>query len=163
MRYHVCRLSFENQYLLWSVYVRPYFTNVAPLLETQTKTTQNSFHAAWRMSFKTFLGLPACTPAAVLNRILHSSEITCSEAAQRNAAKIARRFGGEAITRDEPIQESQQERQEEQPHAPMYLKKFPPNFKSLFAFAGKQCSCHNRRLTYNYSCWCTKGDTLRNG
>jgi hypothetical protein len=34
LRYHACHLSFENQYLLWAVYVRPYFTYVAPLLET---------------------------------------------------------------------------------------------------------------------------------
>jgi hypothetical protein len=34
LRYHACHLSFENQYLLWAIYVRPYFTYVAPLLET---------------------------------------------------------------------------------------------------------------------------------
>jgi hypothetical protein len=34
LRYHACHFSFENQYLLWSVYVRPYFMYVAPLLGT---------------------------------------------------------------------------------------------------------------------------------
>jgi hypothetical protein len=34
LRYHACHLSFENQYLLWAIYVRPYFTYVALLLET---------------------------------------------------------------------------------------------------------------------------------
>ena len=34
MRFYAQRLSFENQYLLWAVYVRPYFMYVAPLLNT---------------------------------------------------------------------------------------------------------------------------------
>ena len=78
MRYYVCQLSFENQFLLWAVYVRPYFMYVAPLLETQTQTTQKRFHSAWRKSFKTFMGLPVCLPGAILRQLLHNSETTCS-------------------------------------------------------------------------------------
>jgi hypothetical protein len=109
MRYYACQLSFENQYLLWAVYVRPYFMYVAPLLETQTQTTRKNFHSAWRQSFKTFLGLPTALPSAVLERILHNSELTCSDAAKRNAQKISRRFGDRAITRKERSIQQQQE------------------------------------------------------
>jgi hypothetical protein len=31
--------------------------------------------------------------------------------------------------------------------APICFKKFPKNFKVLFAFPHRQCNCHNRRLT----------------
>ena len=75
---------------------------VAPLLEAQTQTVRRSFHSAWRTSFKTFMGLPTSLPAATLNRILHSSEATCSEAAERNVQKILRRFGDDAIGDHQP-------------------------------------------------------------
>ncbi len=38
-------------------------------------------------------------PTVILNRILINSEETCSEAAERNAQKIRRRFGHDAINR----------------------------------------------------------------
>ena len=103
MRYYVCQLSFENQFLLWAVYVRPYFMYVAPLLETQTQTTQKRFHSACHSkSFKTFMGLPVCLPGAILRQILHDSEATCSEAAERDAVKIRRRFAeGEVFNHPE--------------------------------------------------------------
>jgi hypothetical protein len=34
MRYYTKDLSFENQYLLWAIYVRPYFLYTAPIIET---------------------------------------------------------------------------------------------------------------------------------
>ncbi len=36
--YYMKDLSFENQYLLWAIYVRLYFMYTAPIIETQTKT-----------------------------------------------------------------------------------------------------------------------------
>ncbi len=43
MRYYSKDLSFENQYLLWSAYVRPYYIYTAPIIETQTQTIQKRF------------------------------------------------------------------------------------------------------------------------
>ena len=94
MRYYMRNLSFENQYLLWAVYVRPYFTYIASLLKTQMR---RQFHSAWRQSFKLFMGLPSGMRSTVLQTILHNSDETCSEAAERNAEKIARRFGIDAL------------------------------------------------------------------
>jgi hypothetical protein len=74
---------------------------VAPLLETQNLTVRRSFHSAWRTSFKTFMGLPTSLPTVILDRILSNSEETCSEAAERNVQKIRRRFGHDAINRDD--------------------------------------------------------------
>jgi hypothetical protein len=74
MRYYTKDLSFENQYLLWAIYVRPYFLYTAPIIETQTKTLQKSFHSLWRNSFKQFMGLPSNLPSETLERIFHSTE-----------------------------------------------------------------------------------------
>ncbi len=62
-------------------------------------TVHGSFHSTWRTSFKTFMGLPTSLPAVILNRILSNSEETCSEATERNAHKIRRRIGHDAISR----------------------------------------------------------------
>jgi hypothetical protein len=48
-----------------------------------------------------FMGLPTSLPAVILDRIFSNSEETCSEAAERNAQKIRRRFGHDAINRDD--------------------------------------------------------------
>jgi len=77
MRYYTKDLSFENQYLLWVVYVRPYYMYTAPVVGTQTATLQQRFHSQWRNSFKQFMGLPANLPSATLQRILHSTQFIC--------------------------------------------------------------------------------------
>ncbi len=71
MRYYSKDLSFENQYLLWSAYVRPYYIYTAPVIETQTQTIQKRFHSSWRNSFKQFMGLPSNLPSNILERIFH--------------------------------------------------------------------------------------------
>ena len=63
IRYYSHHLTFENQYLLWAVYVRPYFMYAAPALHTQNKTVQDKLHSMWRNSFKQFMGLPKCMSA----------------------------------------------------------------------------------------------------
>ena len=63
IRYYTNDLSFENQYLLWSIYVRPYYMYTAPVIATQTNTTQKRFHSSWRNSFKQFMGLPKNLPS----------------------------------------------------------------------------------------------------
>jgi hypothetical protein len=35
MRYYAHNLSFENQYLLWAVYIRPYYLYTASVIKTQ--------------------------------------------------------------------------------------------------------------------------------
>ncbi len=43
MRYYSKDLSFENQQLLWTAYVRPCYIYTAPAIETQTQTIQKRF------------------------------------------------------------------------------------------------------------------------
>ena len=43
MKYFTKDLSFENQYLIWTAYIRPYYQYICPLIDTQTATTQNIF------------------------------------------------------------------------------------------------------------------------
>ena len=75
--YYVQHLTFENQALLWQVYVKPYFTYTAPVVLTQTATMKRRFHSMWRNSFKEFMGLPAALPGAALQRIFRSTEDIC--------------------------------------------------------------------------------------
>ena len=63
-------LSFQNQFLLWSTYVQPYFHYVSPIVHTQPVSTQRVFHTMWRASLKCFLRLPLCVPSVVLDRLL---------------------------------------------------------------------------------------------
>ncbi len=37
-------LSFQNAYLLWAIYIRPYFLYLAPVIATQTQTMNIKFH-----------------------------------------------------------------------------------------------------------------------
>jgi hypothetical protein len=43
MRYYFIYFSFQNQYLLWSAYVRAYYIYAAPVIEKQTQTIQKRF------------------------------------------------------------------------------------------------------------------------
>ncbi len=93
MRYYTKDFSFENQYLLWAIYMRPYFLYTAPVIETKTKTLQKSFHFLWRNSFKQFMGLPSSLPSETLERILHSTEQICAIANAKKRRKVSTRFG----------------------------------------------------------------------
>jgi hypothetical protein len=96
------------------------------------------------MSFKNFLELPNCLPATTLDKILHSSEVTCSVAAERNARKIRSRFGCESTA--ENAQASEQSA--DKAITPISVKLFPDNFKVILTFTGKHCTCHNYRMTH---------------
>jgi hypothetical protein len=72
------------------------------------------------------MGLPTLLPAGILDRILNNSEATYSEAAERNAIKISRRFGrnGVSCQHSDPEEE---EKDEVPVHRPTIIpsKKFP--------------------------------------
>ena len=55
MKYVAKDLTFENQFLIWSAYIRPYFQYICTLIDTQPQTTQKSFHSLWRNTLKRFL------------------------------------------------------------------------------------------------------------
>ena len=95
------------------------------------------------MSFKNILRLPNCLPAVTLDKILHSSEITCSEAAERNARKIRYRFGCETT-----VENAQRSENSENQVTSISVKLFPGNFKVLFAYTGNHCTCHGYRMTH---------------
>jgi hypothetical protein len=52
MQYYTHNLYFENHYLLWEVYIRPYFLYTASVIKTQNQTLQNRFHSSWWNSSK---------------------------------------------------------------------------------------------------------------
>jgi hypothetical protein len=101
MRYYTKDLSFENQYLLWAIYMRPYFLYTAPIIETQTKTLQKSFRSLWRNSFKQFMGLPLNLPNEMLERIFHIKNQICTIANAKTRRKVSTRFG---VPLDEGLQ-----------------------------------------------------------
>ncbi len=101
MRYYTKDLSFENQYLLWAIYVRPYFLYTALIIETQTKTLQKSFHYLWRNSFKQFIGLPSNLPSETLESIFYFKNQICTIANAKTRRKVSIRFG---IQIDEGLQ-----------------------------------------------------------
>ncbi len=75
MRSYVPLLSLQNQFLLWSAYVRPYLQYLAPAVSTQTLAVQDAFHRTWRVTLKRFLRLPDSFPAAVFEEMFQSSEL----------------------------------------------------------------------------------------
>jgi hypothetical protein len=95
MRYYTHKLSFENQYLLWAIYVRPYLLYTAPIIESQNKGTQKEFYSLWKNSFKQFMGLPKATPNSVLERIFENYKMVTDRLHSRNLEKIRKRFGNE--------------------------------------------------------------------
>jgi hypothetical protein len=76
LRHYARHLLFRNQYMLWAVYVQPYFHYVAPIMHTQTKTVREAFHRQWRMSLKQFIRLPASLPSFVLDLLLKDTTAT---------------------------------------------------------------------------------------
>jgi hypothetical protein len=91
----------ENHYLLWAIYVRPYFLYTAPIIETQTKTLQKNFHGLYRNSYKKFTELPSNLPSETLERIFHSTEQICTIANAKTRRKVSTRFG---VQMDEGLQ-----------------------------------------------------------
>ena len=87
------------------------------------------------------MGLPVSLPNAILDRIMHSTRVTSSSAADRTARKVSKRFGDDTL----PICKKEEEKEDE--FTSISLRKFPANFKVLFAFGGYHCSCHRTRLT----------------
>jgi hypothetical protein len=71
----------------------------------------------------------------------------CTNGNERIRWKIEKRFGPQV----ENNEKMQGEEWIKQQHVivSISLKKFPNNFKQLFAFPGMICQCHKRRLTYS--------------
>jgi len=125
----------------------------------------------WRNSFKQFLGLPAALPRGILQQIFTPTELISEVTEERTRQRIQRRFGDGDDTDDEEHSaspdaannldngedeeqadeeiknnEDTKESDETEP-VPICFKKFPKNFKVLFAFPHKRCNCHNWRMT----------------
>jgi len=95
------------------------------------------------MSFKNFLGLPNCLPAVTLDKILHSSDAIWFKSEECNARKIRYRFGCETTADNTQRSENSGDQV-----TPISVKLFPGNFKVLFAYTGKHCTCHGYRMTH---------------
>jgi hypothetical protein len=77
--------------------------------------------------------VPANLSSNVLDRIFNQTQAICVQANNRTRGKVLRRFGA---------QEVQDQGEEEQPQiVQLSFKKFPNNFKQLFAFPHKFCQC----------------------
>ncbi len=75
MNFYSHRMQFHNQNLLWETYIKPYFTYMAAVIDTQAKTTQNKIHIAWSNSFKKFCNLLTNTGRNIINQIIENLEL----------------------------------------------------------------------------------------
>jgi hypothetical protein len=91
VKFYTHSMQFHNQNLLWETYIKPYFTYMAAVIDTQAKTTQNKIHSAWRNSFKKFCNLPTNTSRNIINQIIKNQELTCELASIKNESKIQKR------------------------------------------------------------------------
>ena len=109
----------------------------------------------WRNSLKQFLGLPKSLPSRVLDQILTPTNLVCDRANWRTRARVNRRFGNtddHVDHLDDQMDEDHESELGEGAHnehgsPPITFKKFPKNFKVLFAFAHLKCHNCNRRMT----------------
>ena len=115
----------------------------------------------WRNSLKQFLGLPKSLPSRVLDQILTPTDLVCDRANRRTRARVNRRFGNADDhvdhvdhvdhlddQMDEDHESASGEGSHDEQEAPrITFKKFPKNFKVLFAFAHLKCHNCNRRMT----------------
>ncbi len=62
------------------------------------------------------MGLSISLLADIRDRILHNSEATCSEAAERNAIKICSRYGRKTTNHNDSDSEEEEEEEEEEKH-----------------------------------------------
>ena len=146
MKYVAKDLTFENQFLIWFVYIRPYFQYICTLIDTQPQTTQKSFHSLWRNTLKRFVGLPSSIPNTIFSKIMINTVQVTTEARVRLLKKIGIRFG---------LEEQEEAQINEIDQEEIFIKSFPSNFKVLFAFAGGHCNipdCHCRGQRLTASC-----------
>ncbi len=66
MRYYTHNLFFENYYLLWMVYIRPYYLYTTSLIKTQNQTSQKRLHSSW---WHSCVVVPANLSCNVIDRI----------------------------------------------------------------------------------------------
>jgi hypothetical protein len=92
MKIYTHSMQFHNQNLLWETYIKPYFTYMAAVIDTQAKTTQNKIYIAWRNSFKKFCNLPTNTGRNIINQIIENQELTCELSCIKSVAKIQKRI-----------------------------------------------------------------------
>jgi hypothetical protein len=128
-------LSLQNQFLLWAIYIRPYYLYLSPVIKIQTATLQRNFHTSWRMSLKQFIGLPPGAPNAVLSALFEDSLTTTDVLNDKNLQKVNMRFGTSYPTQSLQLSHLK------------ILRCVPNNFTKLFNFAKHTCSCHNQHLT----------------
>ena len=128
-------MSIQNQSLLWTIYIRPYYLYLSSVIKTQRLSVQQNFHTSWRMSLKQFVGLPRGTPNKVLSTLFEHSLATTDAMNDKNIQKINRRFGTCYPTQHLQLAELKN------------LKYLPNNFTRLFKYTYHKCSCHHLHLT----------------
>ena len=88
VRSYVSRLRFENQYLLWGAYVRPFLQYIAGMIYLEPNFIQNGFHTAWRVTIKRFLGLPDSLPDEIFQQLFGGPWNNSIAVADRAAREI---------------------------------------------------------------------------
>ncbi len=117
--------------------MQPYFLYTEPIIETQTKTLEKSFHSLWRKSFKQFMG--SNLPSETLERIFYFKNQICAIANAKTRRKVSTRFG---VPLDEGLQQDGEV-------VLTCLKMFQNNFKLLYAFSRKHFRFHQKRMNCN--------------
>jgi hypothetical protein len=92
MTHYTHKMSFWNQNLQWQIYIRPYFTYIAPFMKNQNKTVNNLFMIKFRASYKMFMGIPLSFRNENLKLLLEDSILLTERALTMNLNKIKERF-----------------------------------------------------------------------
>lgn len=136
MNFYTKSLSIANQYLIWTIYVRPYYLYIASLLGSQTKSIKEQYHRNWRISFKDFLGIPKNADNSIISFLIRDTKEIEKFFQSRNINKIEKRFnlGNQINPLDQQFVKN------------INLKLLPTNFLDLFRYGRYECFCHSRHL-----------------
>lgn len=137
-------LSVDNQFMLWSSYIRPYFQYILPVIKTQAKTLQQKVKTLWKKSLKSTIGIPWRTPNQVLKIFLADFEHIQSKSQHDNNQRIISRLDEEmdniGIVQDQSYTDAG------------HISCIPENFKQMLYLQGKTCTCCNRYLSFSQIC-----------
>jgi hypothetical protein len=150
IQFYAQKLSFKNRYLLWVVYIRPYFVYCCSLLQTQTKSIRYQFKTLYQCSFKRFMNIPKTTPVDVLDLLLENFDNLCTRFKYQLLGKISMRYGTQ--TNRENIDTEPTASEDMQPLSVFDLSTIlmiPENFPKLLHMQRYECNCHSHIMSIN--------------
>ncbi|EAR96184.2 reverse transcriptase (macronuclear) [Tetrahymena thermophila SB210] len=137
--YFIRDLTFKNQALMWSTFVKPYFQYSLCIINTQKQNIKKQFFSNWRSSIKKILKLPQSTSNQIIDQIFGDLQILAQNSENSIKYKINLRAGEQIYSVQNQIQNLAGQ---------IDIKLIPENFKNLFYQYGYQCKCCNKNLHF---------------